>query len=308
LAPLHAARWDALDRDIELEREPAAVLDVLCSWASSSVSESVFWLRAEDGTTSSTLVRRFCQHLVNFRLLGASFFVERQARLHEPVNIIHSIAYQLAIHDSAFARAICAILRESPDLHTRRLHEQCTRLLYEPAATIQDPSPVFIVIDAFDMCAQDAQARDGLDLVKFLFDVVSKARGSYKLLFTSHISEKTQGLLGELNECPKYRSLFRPHTMKCAMAMDKSASVPTQLVQPVAITQTAVFGESYGHSAGNAQPAAHRGLADGPIPGPSSHSGTKDTRSNARVSAPVVLLAVRSPSGGSRVGVPIQSL
>jgi hypothetical protein len=186
------------------------VLTTLCSWAASSSSESIFWLGAEDGAISSTLARRFCQ-VANIHTLGASFFVDYQAQPpHEPTNVIHSIAYQLAVHDVGFSRAVCASLRKCPDLLSRPLQEQCTRLIAEPAATMQAESPLLIVIDAFEMCAQDPQARGGEGLVRLLFDMVSQARTKFRLLITCHLSEATRRLLDELNTS-QHRSLFRAH-------------------------------------------------------------------------------------------------
>jgi hypothetical protein len=214
--PLHSAQWSALDTTMSLDLGSALadVFDILCSWAQSPSGESIFWLGAEVEAMSSGLARNFCQHLADLDLLGASFFVDCHAQPpHEPRNVIHGIAYQLAIHDTAFSRAICAVLHKSPDLLSRPLQEQCTRLIVEPAVTLQAKSPLFIVIDAFDMCVQDAEAHDGEDLVRLLFDAISQARGKLRLLITCHQSEATRRLLEEL-VTSQYRTLFWPYILR----------------------------------------------------------------------------------------------
>jgi hypothetical protein len=214
--PAHSAQWNAMDTTMSLDLGSALadVFDIICSWAQSPSGESIFWLGAEVEAMSSGLARNFCQHLADLDLLGATFFVDRHAQPHhEPRKVIHGIAYQLAVHDTAFSRAICAVLHEIPDLLTRPLQEQCMRLIVEPAATLRAKSPLFIVIDAFDMCAQDAEAHDGEHLVRLLFDAISQARGKFRLLITCHLSEATRRLLEELDES-QHRTLFRPHIFR----------------------------------------------------------------------------------------------
>jgi hypothetical protein len=228
LSPLHSARWNALDEHMSLEQEPATALATILSWAQSPSGKSVFWLSDEAGTMSSTLARHFCRHVADLHLLGASFFVTSQSQPpHEPLKVIHSIVYQLAVHKEAFSRAICAALRQNPDLLTRRLQDQCQHLIVEPARTIPAESPLFIVIDAFDMCSLDAQARGGSELFRALFDAVSQSRGQYRVLFTSHISDKTRRLHDDL-DVSQNLSLFQMHTMKSAAALDVSHLVVSE--------------------------------------------------------------------------------
>jgi hypothetical protein len=214
--PLHSAQWNALDTAISLELSSALadVFRMLCSWAQFPSGEAIFWLGAEIDSMGSGLARNFCQHLAYLDLLGASFFLDCPAQpAPEPRNVIHGIAYQLAVHDPAFSRAICAVLHKSPDLLSRPLQEQCTRLIVEPAATLQAKSPLFIVIDAFDMCVQDAEALDGEHLVRLLFNAVSKARGKFRLFITCHLSDATRKLLDEL-VASQHRTLFRSYIFR----------------------------------------------------------------------------------------------
>jgi hypothetical protein len=316
LSPVHSARWDTLDVDICLEQEPASVLAALFSWAESSAGESIFWLSDEAGTMSSTLARRFCQHVADFSLLGASFFVDFQSQSpHQPLSVIHSIAYQLAVHEEAFSRTICASLRKIPDLLTRRLQDQCTHLMVEPAATISAESPLFIVIDAFDMCSLDAQARGGAELVRALFDAVSKARGKYRVLLTSHISDETRRILDDLN-VSQHRSLFRPHIMKCAPPMDEAPNMPAQ-VPKVAVADhkdmhpvpSGAKHESLCGACCSPRSPFRADSRTSSLPhSPSSPSSTKRTSPDSPPGFPSVMLAFRTPSGGSQVAVPIETM
>jgi hypothetical protein len=100
--------------------------------------------------------------------------------------VLRTVAYQLARQQPAFADAILATLRESPDLaFSEGLQKLANALLFKPAGVLPSNTTPLIVIDALDKCTEDNMGRPGGELLPLLLRGLMQLSGRIKLLITS---------------------------------------------------------------------------------------------------------------------------
>jgi hypothetical protein len=161
-----------------------SILRDIENWACAINAPAVLWLTGLAGTGKSTIARTLCARLADQGLLGAGFFVTRYTKdCREASNIVRSIAYQLAYHDSSFASALCKELRQRPIHMPRSLEKQIVDFITGPASALVGPSLV-IVLDALDECFSDVRGRPGGDLLPRLVHGL-RLSGRLRLFVTS---------------------------------------------------------------------------------------------------------------------------
>jgi hypothetical protein len=200
LMPIGSAAWDMIDTPLCMENTRTALLADIWAWIESSSDTVVFWLNGLAGTGKSTVARSVCHRLAQEGLLGASFFVSRQqADRRDAANIIRTIAYQLAVRNSAFKNAACTALRERPELTMARpLHEQVSQLLLRPAQSLSSGPGLVLVVDALDECFTDVRGRHGGQLLPILVRGLLTLSGRLKLFITSRAEPTIQRDFEEL--------------------------------------------------------------------------------------------------------------
>jgi hypothetical protein len=164
LAPVNTAKWNAAGLRINscLKGTRISLLEAIHNWVHSNTLGSVCWLKGFTGTGKSTVARTVCQDLAGRHILGAAFFVSRFATdRRSSVNVIHTLAYQLAVADETIRRSLCKALREDRNLPTSTLENQISSLIAEPLLNRNSNAPgqlMVIVIDALDEClSEDGQ-------------------------------------------------------------------------------------------------------------------------------------------------------
>jgi WD40 repeat protein len=232
LRPVHSARWDEVDIDSCMENTREQLLSDITSWAKAPAAPVVFWLNGLAGTGKSTIARTICDHLATTNLLGASFFMSRQVaeRRHAP-NVVRTIAYQLARQQSAFAEAITARLRDSPDIASSEgLQKLVTELLFQPAGVLAADAGFLVVIDALDECAQDSSGRPGGELLPLLLRGLLKLSGRVKLLLTSRAVPEIMRIF-ELASLGSQHNVVRLHDLDTSVVR---SDIRTYLVRSFA--------------------------------------------------------------------------
>jgi hypothetical protein len=188
LNPVHLARYDARDSPGEcLANTREDILLKLKSWAEEeNPGISIFWLTGLAGTGKSTIAKSFCEWLAPRHELLLTFFASRQdAQRRDPLNIVHTFAYELSrtISQVAVHRQIQAAVKSPPEITARELSEQVDRLITQPLslALAAERFP-FFVLDALDECYK-IDGLEGGDLVPRLVSQLSEY--PVKILVTS---------------------------------------------------------------------------------------------------------------------------
>jgi WD40 repeat protein len=215
-----------------MEHTREQLLSDIASWAKAPAAPVVFWLNGLAGTGKSTIARTICDHFATTNLLGASFFMSRQVaeRRHAP-NVVRTIAYQLARQHSAFAEAISARLRDSPDIASSEgLQKLATELLFQPAGVLAADAGLLVVIDALDECAEDSSGRPGGELLPLLLRGLLELSGRVKLLLTSRAEPEIMRIF-ELASPGSRHNVVRLHDLDASVVR---SDIRTYLVRSFA--------------------------------------------------------------------------
>jgi WD40 repeat protein/cytidylate kinase len=182
LEPVGAAIWNNTRQGC-LQATRVKLLGEIRTWIDSPSPKRIYWLNGLAGTGKSTIAGSVCEDLDRRHQLCISFFISRKAQdLRSAQNVVHTIAYQLAMSGSSQSRqAICRVLQDRPDLFNKSLQEQVSALVTEP---LRYMPPLVLVIDALDECETVVLGRKGTDLLSVLADSVCSL-AHVKLFVTS---------------------------------------------------------------------------------------------------------------------------
>jgi hypothetical protein len=206
LSYVPSARYDSDELQDQvmmcLEGTRVALLADLDAWASSPTTAPFFWLNGLAGTGKSTVARTFCEHMAKLRsppVWLATFFISHHsADRRKPVNILHTLVYQLAAQDGSFRSKLTQALADEPDLLSRSLGHQVIKLLVGAFDNLEPPRPVILVLDALDECEADALGREGGQLLPLLAQAVDASAPFVKLLVTSRLEPTIRKMFDEI--------------------------------------------------------------------------------------------------------------
>ncbi|KAG8964294.1 hypothetical protein FRC03_001947, partial [Tulasnella sp. 419] len=138
-----------------LQNTRVALLNEIFNWVNDPEGRPMFWLNGMAGTGKSTIARTVAKGLDDRGLLGASFFFSRDEEDRQcTVRLFPTIAYQLARSVPPLREHIVAVA--NPDVCTSMMQKQMCKLILGPLrASIDVPSPIVIVLDALDECANE---------------------------------------------------------------------------------------------------------------------------------------------------------
>jgi hypothetical protein len=199
-----SARYDSLESPSGcLENTRKDIIKDMLAWAAKPDSTlSIFWLAGLAGTGKSTLAKTFCERAGSEGFLVATFFASRNsAERRDPFNIIHTLAYELAVANLQVRAHVLSAISFPPDISQRPMKEQIERLLIEPLTKAQfgDRTTV-LVIDALDECAKVDGRTEGGPLISLLSNAL-RDRG-VKLLITSRQEDTLVRLFDSLSHIP----------------------------------------------------------------------------------------------------------
>jgi hypothetical protein len=156
------ARYDARTRQNEsgcLKDTRVDLLKQFDRWVTDNDKDApwMFVLQGLAGTGKSTFAYTVCRLVEERGWLGASFFFSRNdASSGDPFLFFTTIAYQLAIKHPQFRHSLNETLKTDPDIAGLTLDRQLEKLVVEPiraAADDMGPTPVVVIVDAVDECA-----------------------------------------------------------------------------------------------------------------------------------------------------------
>jgi hypothetical protein len=187
----------------------------LDAWATSPDSAPFFWLNGLAGTGKSTVARTFCQRLSERKdtsVVFASFFMSRHSTdRRKALNILHTLVYQLALRDDTIRSHVTRLLAQEPDLLSRSLGLQVSKLLGDSVARAEGSRPIILVLDALDECEADLHGREGGQLLVLLARACSMATRSVKLLVTSRLEPTIREMFDEIQASTSRPQVIQLH-------------------------------------------------------------------------------------------------
>ncbi|KAG8869249.1 hypothetical protein FRB97_001400, partial [Tulasnella sp. 331] len=160
------ARFDARDAASGcLEGTRTRILHDIRDWIFNTNSDplQIFWLYGLAGTGKSTVAHTISEYCAAAGNLGASFFFSRdQADRTDGRRVFSTIAFQLAYYIPSFQSHLLKAVQDDPEAHKSvDLQTQLKKLIVEPLQGVVDaPSPMVVVLDALDECAEPKHAKN----------------------------------------------------------------------------------------------------------------------------------------------------
>jgi len=125
---------------------------------------NVIWLRGPAGSGKSIILNTVAQHFSDLRRRGAFLFWDRNDPLNsDPLQMIRTLAFQLAEFSPTFAAKLAARIDLSPTTATSTVDTQFRYFIMEPLAELArefDLGPIVIILDAFDECGTVESRRE----------------------------------------------------------------------------------------------------------------------------------------------------
>ncbi len=147
----------------------------------SALQRNVYWLYGSPGIGKTSLAHSICASLHERTRLAGTFFCRRDdPNLSEPINILPTFIYELAIHFPPFRTMVAKHLRDDPKLTPESLKGSLFLDFIRSLPSHPEHTLVF-VIDALDECG-DAQSRPRL--LKVLTKAAAQASW-LKIIITS---------------------------------------------------------------------------------------------------------------------------
>jgi hypothetical protein len=225
LTHVAAARYDSHELQDQvtscLEGTRVDLLAELDAWALSPDGAPLFWLNGLAGTGKSTVARTFCERVTERKdpsLRIVSFFVSRHStERRKAMNILHTLVYQLALQDDDIRSCVTRVLAQEPDLLSRSLDQQVTKLLDDAVKHVRGPRFFVLVLDALDECKIDSQGREGGRLLLLLARSVSTSGGFLKLLVTSRLESTICEMFDEIQRSTSKSQVLQLHNIDRAV-------------------------------------------------------------------------------------------
>ncbi|KAJ7855868.1 hypothetical protein B0H14DRAFT_2208518, partial [Mycena olivaceomarginata] len=115
--------------------------------------QSICWLHGPAGAGKSTIMQTLCQRLQDAGRLGGAFFFKRgHATRGNPKVLFATLAYQLAEHNWDLRPLISQTVEDNSSVVARQMEVQLHQLIVEPCQSLQNSSPLILLIDGLDEC------------------------------------------------------------------------------------------------------------------------------------------------------------
>ncbi|KAJ7857651.1 hypothetical protein B0H14DRAFT_686540 [Mycena olivaceomarginata] len=115
--------------------------------------QSICWLHGPAGAGKSAIMQTLCQRLQDAGRLGGAFFFKRgHATRGNPKVLFATLAYQLAEHNRDLRPLISRTVEDNSSVVARQMEVQLHQLIVEPCQSLQNSSPLILLIDGLDEC------------------------------------------------------------------------------------------------------------------------------------------------------------
>ncbi|PFH46478.1 hypothetical protein AMATHDRAFT_88311 [Amanita thiersii Skay4041] len=188
-AMLKPSSMEMQDRPTCLPETRQKVLEYIEKWiANPTFGRNVLWVYGLAGTGKSTVSATVAEMMLKYGLLGAFIFFNRSMEeRNNPLMVIRTLAYKLAIYNPAIAIAISAAIKSIPGLVESPFDFQLQNLLITPLESVNwQQGHLVIVIDGLDECGTPETRKA---LLKALSDWFRKLSPLIQVLITSRHEE-----------------------------------------------------------------------------------------------------------------------
>jgi FMN phosphatase YigB (HAD superfamily) len=157
-------------------------------WMSGSASDDqssppIYVLDGIAGVGKSTVAITVAQRAASINSLGATFFFSRdQDDRRKAQGFVHTIAYQLARHDTSYGTSIATAITDNPEALDKVLTQQFSLLVTKPLFPLlkQRETPLVLVFDALDECVEP----DASEILNLILSSVSQLPNTRVFLTT----------------------------------------------------------------------------------------------------------------------------
>ncbi|KAG8770868.1 hypothetical protein FRC12_004010 [Ceratobasidium sp. 428] len=183
-----------------------AMIDEVVNWTNIDQGKAVFWIYGFAGLGKTSVAASVCQRLQDQGTLAASFFCKRDdPNLRNPLCILNTIAFQLAVRYKPYALAVSDAIQNDGGLCGSHIQRRYAGLLHKPLGSLKTrPTGILVVvIDALDECEGDAALL--LESLQGLLQLVPWLR----LIVTSRPEQDIKGAFSRGDDRVVSRDLFQ---------------------------------------------------------------------------------------------------
>jgi len=160
---------------------------------------NVIWLRGPAGSGKSIILNTVAQHFSDLRRRGAFLFWDRNdPHNSDPLQMIRTLAFQLAEFSPIFAAKLAAHIDLSPTIATWPVDTQFLYFIMEPLTELArefDLGPIVIILDDFDECGTVESRRE---LLGALSGGLTKLPTEFRVLISSRDEPDIRDALSRL--------------------------------------------------------------------------------------------------------------
>lgn len=166
------AEFDSSERDPPPRCHPgtrSSIISRLHEWREDPErKQSLVWLRGSAGVGKSAIMQTFAEDLSSSVSLGVALFLSKPNRRSDPARVFPSLAYQLAIRNTAYKNYVSGLISQDPSILRKSMAQQFSRLISEPFSSAEfsyDHQTRLILIDGLDECDSERAQREMILLV-----------------------------------------------------------------------------------------------------------------------------------------------
>ena len=149
-----AARYDYIDLPGCSPGTRLGVFNQINQWVHDDDKHQIYWLNGGAGTGKTTVALTLAHSVNREEILTASFFCSRYNSDRANIrNIFPTLAYLLAQQTIHFRNELVQVIRQSPDIGHGLPPTQFYHLILQPMIRTGVTTPVMLILDALDECA-----------------------------------------------------------------------------------------------------------------------------------------------------------
>ncbi|KAF9444581.1 hypothetical protein P691DRAFT_333686 [Macrolepiota fuliginosa MF-IS2] len=143
------------------------------------------WLHGSPGVGKSAVAQTFAEDCQAGRCLGGAFFFSRLKGFDKPLQVIPTLAYQLAVNLPGYKAILGQLLADDPVVLQKAIHIQFRKLIVEPLSTMTSKNsssvqwPCVMILDGLDECEGESAQCEIIEMIS----EVTRLRSDLPLLW-----------------------------------------------------------------------------------------------------------------------------